>query len=153
MVTVFGASTCCCHKFNIRIIIRILQLKEQFSECFFTFCKFMELKFVPKVKDLCSSIWKTVVSYKNVGNNSPKTVCLHFAMEWVLFTTIVKFMPDELKCHKRRAEISAIIALLTNNTDFGPGFSYSDWQNSSRDQSNLEPYWLAYRSENPYCWS
>ena len=26
------------------------------------------------------------------------------------------------------------------NTGFGPGFSYSDWQNSSSDQSNLEPY-------------
>ena len=36
-----------------------------------------------------------------------------------------------------------IIALLTKNTGFGQGFSYSDWQNSSRDQSNLETYWLA----------
>ena len=30
------------------------------------------------------------------------------------------------------------IALLTNNTGFGPRFSYSDWQNLSRDQSNLK---------------
>ena len=36
------------------------------------------------------------------------------------------------------------IALLTDNTGFRSGFSYSDTQ-SSRDQSNLEPYayWLA----------
>ena len=40
----------------------------------------------------------------------------------------------------RYESISFIIALLTNNTGFGPGSSYSDWQNSSRDQSNLEPY-------------
>ena len=32
----------------------------------------------------------------------------------------------------------SFIALLTNNTGFGPGFLYSNWQNSSRDQSNLE---------------
>ena len=38
--------------------------------------------------------------------------------------------------------IFCIIALLINNAGFGPGFSYSDWQNSSRDQSNLEPDWL-----------
>ena len=45
-----------------------------------------------------------------------------------------------------------IIAMLTNNTGFKPGFSYSDSQNSSRDQSNLETYWLACWSENSYCW-
>ena len=39
-----------------------------------------------------------------------------------------------------RRLICNIIALFTNNTVFGPGFSYSDWQNSSRDQSNLESY-------------
>ena len=38
------------------------------------------------------------------------------------------------------SSIKHIIALLKNNTGFGQGFSYSDWQNSSRDQSNLEPY-------------
>ena len=52
-------------------------------------------------------------------------------------------------CHflviKCNFSVSSVIASLTNNTGFGPGFSYSDWQNSSRDQSNLEPYWLAYR--------
>ena len=36
------------------------------------------------------------------------------------------------------------IALLTDNTGFGPKFSYSNWQNSSLDQSILEPCdWLA----------
>ena len=29
---------------------------------------------------------------------------------------------------------------VTNNTGFERGFSYNDWQNSSSDQSNLEPY-------------
>ena len=40
--------------------------------------------------------------------------------------------------------ITSVIALLTNNMGFGLGFSYSDWQNSSCGQSNLEPYidWL-----------
>ena len=48
--------------------------------------------------------------------------------------------------------MNILIALLTNNTVFGPGFSYSDWKNSSRDQSNLKPHWLACRSINPHCW-
>ena len=30
-----------------------------------------------------------------------------------------------------------IIALLTHNTGFGPGFSDSDWQDLSHDQSDL----------------
>ena len=34
-------------------------------------------------------------------------------------------------------QLIMFIALLTNNTGFGPGFSYRDWQNSSHDQSNL----------------
>ena len=36
--------------------------------------------------------------------------------------------------------VNHIIVLLTNNTGLGPGFSHSDWQNSSHGQSNLEPY-------------
>ena len=36
--------------------------------------------------------------------------------------------------------INSIIALLTNNTGFGPRFSYSDWQNSSREGSRID--WL-----------
>ena len=31
---------------------------------------------------------------------------------------------------------TCFIALLTNNTGFGPGFQYSDWQTSSRDQKS-----------------
>ena len=43
--------------------------------------------------------------------------------------------------------IRSIDALPTNNTGFGLGFLHSDWQNSSQDQSNLEPYidWLSGR--------
>ena len=61
-----------------------------------------------------------------------------------IWDILILFSKSVSKLDFKKSSVQVLIALLTNNTGFGPEFSYSDWQNWSRAQSNLEPYidWL-----------
>ena len=52
--------------------------------------------------------------------------------------------PCKLGPYKQIVFHISFYCLANRQYSFGPGFLYSDWQ-------NLEQYWLACRSENPYC--
>ena len=76
-----------------------------------------------------------------------------YAMLWVACDLIVLQTAPFKKLFKAHVSpVCDIIAMLTDNRGFWLGFSDSALQNSSCEQSNLESYWMAYRSENPYCW-
>ena len=98
------------HLRNKLEILKLTKIKEEFLKLLFLMIKFLfqEVFFAAFIPDFK---W------------------LSFSQQWSVHT--IQFLEPIITPSTR--SIRGIIALLTNNTGLGPGFSHNDWQKSSRD--------------------